>query len=241
VQERLRRVLKIPSRNAAKKPLLTDKMRKKRLAFAKKYISWTEKDWSRIMFSDESTFRLFNPRSIKVRRPAGMSLYKHKYTIKPVKHSEGVMVWGCFLASVGRGGLFFLPKNQMMNGDVYMGVLEDHLFPFIESHGSKYFLQDGAPCHTSKKVMAFLKEKEDSFTVLDWPGNSPDLNPIENVWAYMKGKLKSMVPKNTQELKRAITTMWENEMPLDYFQKLSSSMPRRLKLVIASQGDMSKY
>ncbi len=47
VQDRLKRVLKIPSRRAAKKPLLTKKMKKKRLDFAKKYISWTESDWAR--------------------------------------------------------------------------------------------------------------------------------------------------------------------------------------------------
>jgi septum formation topological specificity factor MinE len=241
VQDRLKRVLKIPSRRAAKKPLLTEKMKKKRLAFAKKYISWTESDWERVMYSDESTFRLVNPRSVMVRRPSGISRYKQKYTVKTVKHSESVMVWGCFSSTVGRGGLFFLPKNQMMNSEVYMGVLKDHLFPFMDIHGSTFFLQDGAPCHTSKRVMAYLREKEDEFTVLDWPGNSPDLNPIENVWAHMKLKLKSKKVKNMKELKAAITTMWVEDMPHAYFQKLSASMPKRLKLVLESKGDMTKY
>ncbi len=77
-----------------------------------------------------------------------------------------------------------------------MGMLKDHLFPFIDIHGSKVFLQDGAPCHTSKRAMVYLKEKEDEFTVMDWPGNSPDLNPIENVWAHIKLKLKSKKLKN---------------------------------------------
>jgi IS30 family transposase len=48
--------LKIPSRMAAQKPLLTKKMKSKRLAFAKKYKHWTEEEWSKVMFSDESTF-----------------------------------------------------------------------------------------------------------------------------------------------------------------------------------------
>lgn len=241
VQDRLKRVLGLPSRRAAKKPLLTEKMKKKRLAFAKKYRSWTQADWAQVMYSDESTFRLVNPRSVMVRRPSGISRYKHKFTIKTVKHSESVMVWGCFSASRGRGGLFFLPKNQMMNGEVYKQVLQDHLFPFMQIHGSKFFLQDGAPCHTSKKVMAFLREKEESFSIMDWPGNSPDLNPIENVWSYMKLKLKSMHLKNMGELKQAITSMWVNEMPHDYLKKLSASMPKRLQLVLESNGDMTKY
>jgi hypothetical protein len=49
--------VKIRSRIAAQKPLLTDKMKAKRLAFAKKYVGWTEEDWSQVMFSDASTFR----------------------------------------------------------------------------------------------------------------------------------------------------------------------------------------
>ncbi len=99
-----------------------------------------------------------------------------------------------------------------------MGVQKDHLFPFMTINGSKFFLQDGTSCHTTKKVMAFLKE-EDEFTVTDWHKNSPDLSPIENVWAHMKLKLKSRKLKNLQKLKTAITTMWVDDMPHDYFKK----------------------
>jgi Cft2 family RNA processing exonuclease len=60
VQDRLKRVLKILSRRAAKKPLLTEKMKKRSLAFAKKYSSWTERDWARVMYGSKSTFRLVN-------------------------------------------------------------------------------------------------------------------------------------------------------------------------------------
>jgi hypothetical protein len=55
-------------------------------------------------------------------------------------------------------------------------------------HGSTYFLQDGAPCHASKKIKTFLAEQP--FQVIDWPGNSPDLNPIENCWNFMKNRLR---------------------------------------------------
>ncbi len=46
---------------------------------------------------------------------------------------------------MGRGGLFFLPKNQMMNRHVYLEVLNDHLLPFMHINGTTKFLQDGAP------------------------------------------------------------------------------------------------
>ena len=77
-----------------------------------------------------------------------------------------------------------------MNSDRYQQVLEEKLFPWMAIHGAKIFLQDGAPCHKSKKSMALQKSKEKYFTVMDWPANSPDLNPIENVWSIMKARLK---------------------------------------------------
>ena len=86
------------------------------------------------------------------------------------------MVWGCFSGKGGRGSLYFLPPKSTMNGDRYMEVLREKLFPWMELHKVDKFLQDGAPCHKSKKVMALLKEQP--FSVMDWPGNSPDLNPI---------------------------------------------------------------
>jgi hypothetical protein len=82
VRDRLKRVYKILSIRVAKKPLLTEKMKKKRLAFAKKHRSRTERDWARVMYSDESTFRLVNPRSVMVRCLSGISRYKQKYTVK---------------------------------------------------------------------------------------------------------------------------------------------------------------
>jgi hypothetical protein len=62
----LQKFLKVPSQSAAMKPLLTKKMKLKRLAFAKKHKDWTKENWSKVMFSDESTFRCV--RSIKTPR-----------------------------------------------------------------------------------------------------------------------------------------------------------------------------
>ncbi len=58
IQEVLQKNLKMPSRTAAKKPLLTPLMTRKRIKFCKKYLNWTPKQWENVMFSDESTFRL---------------------------------------------------------------------------------------------------------------------------------------------------------------------------------------
>jgi hypothetical protein len=51
------------------------------------------------------------------------------------------------------------------------------------------FLNDGAPCHASKRMKEYLADKP--FNIIDWPGNSPDRNSIENCWNYMKEKLQA--------------------------------------------------
>jgi transposase len=80
-----------------------------------------------------------------------------------------------------------------MNQHIYYDVLKDPLLPFMEINRTTKFLQDGAPCHKAKKVM-----------VINWPGNSPDLNPIENAWNYIKDKLKNKNTIFSPRLKEAI-------------------------------------
>ncbi len=71
-----------------------------------------------------------------------------------------------------------------------MEVLRSHLLPWMLRFGATKFLQDGAPCHTSKNLKAFLKEN--NVSVMDWPGNLLDLNSIQNLWAIMKSRLKKL-------------------------------------------------
>lgn len=239
IQKRLKEDLKMPSRRAAKKPLLTKRMKAQRLDFAKKHAHWTYEDWSEVMFSDESTFKTIRATGKTVRRPVGSDKFDSRFTVKTTKHPDSVMVWGCFSSKMGRGGLFFLPKNQMMNQHVYLEVLTDHLLPFMHIHGTTKFLQDGAPCHKAKKVMKFLEEQP--FEIIKWPGNSPDLNPIENAWNFAKDRLKNWDTSSIPKLKAEITKLWVQDISLDYWQKLVMSMPGRLKMVIKKRGDMTKY
>ncbi|KAK3887063.1 hypothetical protein Pcinc_008835 [Petrolisthes cinctipes] len=102
VQHWLQKDLGLPARRAAKKPLLTAVMKKKRIAFCNKYKHWTPEDWKKVMFSDESTFRLVRGVSQVVRRPKNVSRYDPKFTIKTTKHPESVMVWGAFSGIQGR-------------------------------------------------------------------------------------------------------------------------------------------
>jgi hypothetical protein len=116
IQRTLQKDLNMPCRVAAMRPLLTEKMTAKRLKFAKKYRHFTKEDWAKVMYSDESTFKCLRSTRTIIRRPQGSNRYDSHYTVKTVKHPDSVMVWGSFSETLGRAGLYFLPKNTTMNG-----------------------------------------------------------------------------------------------------------------------------
>jgi hypothetical protein len=116
------------------------------------------------------------------------------------------------LASIDGVGLFLHHAWSL--------VLEEYLFPWIERLEATKFLQDGVQCHTSKKMMALLRKKN---SVMDWPVNSLDLNPIENLWAIMKVRLKRIPNITSLHLLVRVKNLSNSLM-----NKLVHSMPRRL-------------
>jgi hypothetical protein len=76
---------------------------------------------------------------------------------------------------------------------------------------------------------------------IDWPGNSPDLDPIENCWAHMKNILAKRDIGSVPKLTEAILEVWINDLTTECPKKLSDSMLDRLKAVIAAKGDTTKY
>ena len=100
-------------------------------------------------------------------------------------------------------------------------------------------MQASAPCHKPKLVSAWLKKEQ--IEVLQWPGNSPDLNPIENAWNQMQMKLSCKYTSSVLQLREEIKKLWVLDMDIAYFQKLSDSMPTRIQNVIKAKGNMTKY
>lgn len=72
---------------------------------------------------------------------------------------------------------YFLSKNVAMKGDYYIEVLKEHLLVFYDIHAFDFLMHDGALAHRSKSVEKFLTDN--NIEALDWPGDSPELNPIE--------------------------------------------------------------
>ena len=89
--------LSVNVRRPAKKPLLTEAMRAKRLKFAREHAHWGVEQWAQVMFTDESTFRtIWSSGSVMVRRWPGSNRYDPRFTVPTVKHAQSVRVWGGF-------------------------------------------------------------------------------------------------------------------------------------------------
>ena len=227
------------ARRPIKKQFLTEEMKRKRLVWAETHKEWTKEDWRKVLFSDESHFMVQGERSQYVRRSRNEEI-RAEHMNQMVKNPAKRMFWGSF-SYHGVGSLY--PIAGIMNGDKYMEVINNKVLTDMEEafpNGEGIFQQDLAPCHRANKVKRLFLEKE--IRVLDWPGNSPDLNPIENLWAIVKLEARKKDCTTLEKMTQAILDIWFSDPKIEqHCSKLVDSMPKRVKEVIEKRGGHIKY
>ena len=225
-------------RASRKKPLLSKKNIAKRLLFARTHKSKDLSFWKKILWSDETKVNRMGPDGrVFVHRPKRQAL-NPRYTQKTVKHGGGsIMVWGSF-SWYGMGRIVKI--NVKMDLYQYLDILKNQMEPYAFEHMpvSFTFMHDNDPKHTSKVVKEwFCKE---NIPVLNWPAQSPDLNPIENLWNDVKCVIAQQKYKNLDDLWTGIQNSWYS-IPKERCQRLIQSMTRRCLAVLESKGYTTKY
>jgi transposase len=122
-----------------------------------------------------------------------------------------------------------------MDSNAYCRIMEAHLMPFMRLVNASYYQQDNAPCHSSKKTQDLFRDY--NLPVIPWPPYSPDINPIENIWGYLKRKLRAnnRLYRSSEELFTEAERIWYS-IDSKYLKNLVASMKTRIALVKKSKG-----
>uniref|UniRef100_A0A803JAD7 Tc1-like transposase DDE domain-containing protein n=1 Tax=Xenopus tropicalis TaxID=8364 RepID=A0A803JAD7_XENTR len=136
--------------------------------------------WKKVLWSDETKMELFGQNAKHYVWQKTKTAHHSEHTIPTVKYGGGsIMLWGCF-SSAGTGKL--VRVDGKMDGAKYRAILEENLLESAKDLrlGRRFtFQQDNNPKHKARVTMEWFKTKH--IHVLEWPSQSPDLNPIENL------------------------------------------------------------
>lgn len=202
-------------------------------------------DFSKVLFTDETRATLDGPdRWCKGWVMNGQNRHQR---LRRQQGGGGIMIWGGIIGKT-LVGPWRVPDGVKMTADAYIAFMKEHLEPWMKRQRVAFrraivFMQDNAPSHAAHKTTEYLKQLGfDGPRKMKWPANSPDLNPIENLWSIMKRRLYA----NGRQF-RSNAELWEAILDIsrgitaDDILQLTNSMDRRLLQVISKQGKHIPY
>ena len=155
------------------------------------------------------------------------------------------MFWGCFHGNTKGPGLFWEKDWGTIKEESYRAkvipLIDGWIRVKAEEGEQLIFMQDSAPAHVAKGTIQDLQER--GIVCIRWPAYSPDLNPIEKVWNWMKDWIQERYDDNLRgydELREAITAAW-NAVPVAYLNELLEEMPARCQAVVDANGMHTRY
>ncbi|KAI0997290.1 hypothetical protein K3495_g10896 [Podosphaera aphanis] len=236
----------LKAKKKPKKPALTTRHRKARLDFSLRHKEWTIEDWKKVVWSDETKINRICSDGINYTRQKDKQLPNDSNTIQIVKFGGGnVMIWACMTWSgpchgSGNGKDGHRTVHHYFRPNLICSMEATCLLGDMPPVDQLIFQQDNDPKHTARATKVFLRSKK--ITCLDWPAQSPDLNPIEHLWGELKRRLGRYdeYPKGVGELWERIKNEW-SKVPLRSCQNLIESMPKRIEAVVAAKGGNTRY
>jgi transposase len=229
-------------------PHLSAEVAKKRLKWAQDHKDWTDKDWEQVEYSDEfscSPGKGGAPITVFCRPEERL---EPRFCESNLKSKISLMIWGSICGAEKYKLIVMerdlLSKSHGYSSNSYEIVLEKR---FGDAEFDGIFMQDNAPIHTAIKIKEWFKKR--GIILLPHPPYSPDLNPIEHVWAWIKRWIKVNKPdilglkKNETgylALEQAIQEAWE-AIPCEVIARLTGSMRERVTAIITAKGWHTKY
>ncbi|KAI4293260.1 hypothetical protein PAPHI01_2534 [Pancytospora philotis] len=228
----------IAAHSPAHKLALTVRHIANRFTAAQDWLGFTERELQSIVFSDESRFNVLQSDGKVSMWRGPCSRYEKEHIVETKKFGGGsVMVWACFSYG-GVGKLVFI--EGIMDAYKCLNILATALPPSLKQMNLTEFIfqQDNDAKHTAKVTKRFFENR--SIRVMPWPAMSPDMNPIENLWEYVKRRVAELEPKDIEDLKRKIMLAWD-EILLEVCQKYAMSFSTRTLALCRSRGEHTKY
>ena len=215
----------------------TQELIEARLQFATAHETWSESDWGRVIFADEAYIYLGQHGQLWVQRPVDQEfILQYMAVTGPVNQKIGA--WAAF-SSRGTAPIHLF--EDTMNMARLRTVFHTSLLPTVRQHFPMqqwYLLQDNVPYHTGGAISEYLFNQ--GIELVKIPKYSPDLNPMENMWAILKRGIEAMNPTNAAELRQFATERWI-DINQSMCNQLAASMPDRIKCVLACEGHRTGY